>query len=36
MAGTTADRGRHVRQRLLATAAGLTAERGWTAVSTRM
>jgi AcrR family transcriptional regulator len=36
MAQTTADRGRQVRQRLLATAAELVAERGWTAVSTRM
>lgn len=36
MAETTAERGRQVRQLLLATAAGLIAERGWTAVSTRM
>lgn len=36
MAETTADQGRRVRQRLLATAAELIAERGWTAVSTRM
>ncbi len=32
---TTADRGREVRQRLLAAAVELIAERGWTAVSTR-
>jgi AcrR family transcriptional regulator len=36
MAETTANRGRRVRQRLLATASELIAERGWTAVSTRM
>lgn len=36
MAETTAQRGRQVRQRLLATAAELVAERGWTAVSTRV
>ncbi|MFC0864552.1 TetR/AcrR family transcriptional regulator [Sphaerimonospora cavernae] len=37
MAGTTAaDRGREVRRRLLRVAAELIAERGWTAVSTRM
>jgi AcrR family transcriptional regulator len=34
--GTTADRGREVRQRLLKAAAELIAERGWAAVSTRM
>ncbi|GII77972.1 TetR family transcriptional regulator [Sphaerisporangium rufum] len=33
---TTAERGRQVRQRLLRAAAELIAERGWTAVSTRM
>ncbi|GAB1692866.1 TetR/AcrR family transcriptional regulator [Krasilnikovia sp. M28-CT-15] len=33
---TTAERGREVRQRLLTAAAELIAERGWTAVSTRM
>jgi AcrR family transcriptional regulator len=32
---TTADRGREVRQRLLAAAVELIAERGWNAVSTR-
>lgn len=36
MAGTTADRGRQVRQRLLRTTAELIAERGWAAVSTRI
>jgi AcrR family transcriptional regulator len=36
MVETTADRGRQVRQRLLATAAELIAQRGWAAVSTRM
>lgn len=36
MAPTTADRGREVRRRLLDTAAALIAERGWTAVSTRV
>lgn len=35
MATTAADRGREVRQRLLAAAVELIAERGWTAVSTR-
>lgn len=35
MAGTAADRGREVRQRLLAAAVELIAERGWNAVSTR-
>jgi AcrR family transcriptional regulator len=33
---TAAERGREVRQRLLQAAAELIAERGWTAVSTRM
>ncbi|HZE39478.1 MAG TPA: TetR family transcriptional regulator [Stackebrandtia sp.] len=33
---TSAERGRHVRERLLAAAAELIAERGWTAVSTRV
>jgi AcrR family transcriptional regulator len=33
---TTAERGREVRQRLLAAATELIAERGWTAVSTRV
>ncbi|GIJ45188.1 TetR family transcriptional regulator [Virgisporangium aliadipatigenens] len=33
---TTAERGREVRQRLLRAAAELIAERGWSAVSTRM
>ncbi|QBI55174.1 TetR/AcrR family transcriptional regulator [Streptomonospora litoralis] len=33
---TTAERGREVRRRLLASACELIAERGWTAVSTRM
>jgi AcrR family transcriptional regulator len=33
---TAADRGREVRQRLLASAVELIAERGWTAVSTRV
>src|SRR5690348_15544220 len=36
MATTAADRGREVRQRLLAAAVELIAERGWTAVSTRV
>lgn len=36
MAATMADRGREVRQRLLAAAVELIAERGWTAVSTRV
>lgn len=36
MAPTAADRGREVRQRLLAAAVELIAERGWTAVSTRV
>lgn len=36
MAGTAAQRGREVRQRLLAAAAELIAERGWTAVSSRV
>jgi AcrR family transcriptional regulator len=35
-ASTTADRGREMRRRLLGAAAGLIAERGWAAVSTRM
>ncbi|MBW1604585.1 TetR/AcrR family transcriptional regulator [Streptomyces sp. JJ66] len=35
-APASADRGREVRQRLLAAAAELIAERGWAAVSTRM
>ncbi|MQA27807.1 MAG: TetR family transcriptional regulator [Micromonosporaceae bacterium] len=35
-APTAADRGREVRQRLLKAATELIAERGWTAVSTRM
>ncbi len=35
MARTAAERGREVRQRLLAAAAELIPERGWTAVSTR-
>jgi AcrR family transcriptional regulator len=35
VAPTTADRGREVRQRLLAAAAELISERGWTAVTTR-
>lgn len=35
MASTAADRGRQVRQRLLAAAVELIAERGWTGVSTR-
>jgi AcrR family transcriptional regulator len=36
MATTAADRGREVRRRLLTAAAELIAERGWTAVSTRV
>jgi AcrR family transcriptional regulator len=36
MVSTAADRGREVRQRLLAATAELIAERGWAAVSTRM
>ncbi|GII86776.1 TetR family transcriptional regulator [Sphaerisporangium siamense] len=36
MRATTADRGREVRRRLLHVAAELIAERGWTAVSTRL
>lgn len=36
MAPTAAERGREVRQRLMAAAAELIAERGWTAVSTRI
>ena len=36
MANTAADRGREVRRKLLDAAAELIAERGWTAVSTRV
>jgi AcrR family transcriptional regulator len=36
MGATAAERGREVRQRLLASAVELIAERGWTAVSTRV
>ena len=36
MAQTAADRGREVRRKLLDAAVGLIAERGWTAVSTRV
>ncbi|GAA2060988.1 TetR/AcrR family transcriptional regulator [Streptomyces albiaxialis] len=35
-AATSAERGREVRQALLSAATGLIAERGWSAVSTRM